>query len=933
MAEPDVAQRRKRSLEFHFVDTFVCPKVEDVREAARLWASKNHEVVGSFRQPYLLPSMQMRTTAACHKCKGCHRFDGKMFEFLACDSEDKAFTNLTATAEERNLVHKAADFLIQQNLKATPTAVHVRLAAWKKPRVLDNVVRAILRWRRKKLSFTTWKCLESEGSFRAMAADKQDPDHGELCFAHMDIGPGRFTWICVLVPFFAALQQTHEQGGLQPCCLTGDFTFRVEILGYCLEAVLADGAPRKRTKTGKLKKRPPHFKNRPVYAFLNLTTQMLLHPSKAFYHICASKILARIFHIWKETEWVQYYRSQYMRQVPTQDSEQEGCQHFLTSTWWFAHVVYTGPQKWMCMAQAACVDLDAVDDDYDVYLDCDKAVPAAGMVTIDLVERVEQIESTPTLRDTRNAHSGYPPTTPLSESPSPEKGRLSQALASPETEVASLLVLPGGFDRKMLVSGDVAEKLLRMGLVEEIQSGVGGRQYAVASPLAEMPPHEQWTQLEKAWPSDDVRHKRMMKMAEAHKDPVAEQEEKADGAEDSKSAGAETASAAAGEAEAPPAGTGPPGTSRTGSAQDRPSPPPLRPGQEEAEDASTGTVVAPRARTEAQAVLLVLRVQGCRSGEACAQAQSKSGTGCISEGGCTEAQRGRGFLRSGLHLPKVAARKRRGEEAAQKVPARKPRVEETSVVGAASSKKELTRKPNVPEVASAKQKAKPASKPSVKEEGASSVTEANVGPVTTVPVKLRCKLWRGAHSFAMVKATGKRPLLTALQKAKQLREMLASLPKSSRGSHDKRDARRLVQRSFTIPVTRFARLAKDTMAELQRDSRLPVRLTEEVADACDTLADALFGQPTFAWLHPCELMICYLLDGDHKVPRHRGNADACTRDFRDFRGVRNGVSGDGSRVVETVTVVGAVKAGVGEGGVGGEGGHALAAFHKYFLCT
>ena len=136
-------------------------------------------------------------------------------------------------------MHKAADFLIQQNLKATPTAVHVRLAAWKKPRVLDNVVRAILRWRRKKLSFTTWKCLESEGSFRAMAADKQDPDHGELCFAHMDIGPGRFTWICVLVPFFAALQQTHEQGGLQPCCLTGDFTFRVEILGYCLEAVLA----------------------------------------------------------------------------------------------------------------------------------------------------------------------------------------------------------------------------------------------------------------------------------------------------------------------------------------------------------------------------------------------------------------------------------------------------------------------------------------------------------------------------------------------------------------------------------------------------------------------------------------------------------------------------------------------------------------------
>ena len=109
---------------------------------------------------------------------------------------------------------------------------------------------------------------------------------------------------------------------------------RNQSAGKRVRAAEADGAPRKRTKTGKLKKRPPHFKNRPVYAFLNLTTQMLLHPSKAFYHICASKILARIFHIWKETEWVQYYRSQYMRQVPTQDSEQEGCQHFLTSTWW-----------------------------------------------------------------------------------------------------------------------------------------------------------------------------------------------------------------------------------------------------------------------------------------------------------------------------------------------------------------------------------------------------------------------------------------------------------------------------------------------------------------------------------------------------------------------------------------------------------------------
>ena len=95
--EKDAAKERKRNLNFCVVDTFVCPKVTDVREAARLWASKNHEVVGSFRQPYLQPSLQMRTTAVCYKCEGCHRFDGKTFEFLASDSEDGAFTKLTVS--------------------------------------------------------------------------------------------------------------------------------------------------------------------------------------------------------------------------------------------------------------------------------------------------------------------------------------------------------------------------------------------------------------------------------------------------------------------------------------------------------------------------------------------------------------------------------------------------------------------------------------------------------------------------------------------------------------------------------------------------------------------------------------------------------------------------------------------------------------------
>ena len=84
----------------------------------------------------------------------------------------------------------------------------------------------------------------------------------------------------------------------------------------------------------------------------------------------------------------------------------------------------------------------------------------------------------------------------------------------------ALLVLPGGsFDRKMLVSGASVEKLLGIGLVEEIQSAVGGRQYAVASTLAEKSVDEQWSQIEKAWPVDDAGRERIMKMAQAHKAP------------------------------------------------------------------------------------------------------------------------------------------------------------------------------------------------------------------------------------------------------------------------------------------------------------------------------------------------------------------------------------------------------------------------------
>ena len=70
------------------------------------------------------------------------------------------------------------------------------------------------------------------------------------------------------------------------------------------------------------------------------------------------------------------------------------------------------------------------------------------------------------------------------------------------------------------------------------------------------------------------------------------------------------------------------------------------------------------------------------------------------------------------------------------------------------------------------------------------------------------RLWRGAHSERMLKATSKHPCRKAVQRAAKLREMLANLPPSKRGDHAKRDARRWVQSSFVFKVKPFTRVAK-----------------------------------------------------------------------------------------------------------------------------
>ena len=82
----------------------------------------------------------------------------------------------------------------------------------------------------------------------------------------------------------------------------------------------------------------------------------------------------------------------------------------------------------------------------------------------------------------------------------------------------SLLVLPGSFHRKVLCTDAAAERLLGLQIIEEIQSGIGGRQYAVAPPLAEKSVAEQWSEILLAWPVDDVVGRaRLLALAQAHR--------------------------------------------------------------------------------------------------------------------------------------------------------------------------------------------------------------------------------------------------------------------------------------------------------------------------------------------------------------------------------------------------------------------------------
>ena len=256
--------RGRRCLKFDDACEWACLKADlpdgeaDVRAAARLWMVSAHEVVGNFSQPALQPSFEWRSTARCQKCSGCFENRGTAFQFLGTLSEDGLFYTLKiakagvcvgeartkaapasgksakyqaqATVEQRQLVHTAADFLLSNGLRPTPTAVQVRISAMGKERIPDAVVRSILRWRRRKFGSGTLKCTETQDDLRAFLSERKDPEGEGLYFAHVNFDP--LMWVCLLMPFILALQKQHESKRLDVWCLTADATFKTEVLGY-----------------------------------------------------------------------------------------------------------------------------------------------------------------------------------------------------------------------------------------------------------------------------------------------------------------------------------------------------------------------------------------------------------------------------------------------------------------------------------------------------------------------------------------------------------------------------------------------------------------------------------------------------------------------------------------------------------------------------
>ena len=265
------AKPARRSLDYHFVEEWgltgragtgagagaagagVGAGAEaPLRGVARQWAELRSERLGQFRTPRLLPTLQFETTVRCAKHVGCHCGTGVVWRFRGRWEEteyrlhvssagehngpvrtltrSRSAASPTLSVEDHQHVTEAAEFLLEKGLKPTPSAVAVRLKAAGHKRVADKPMRSVLRWRQQQFGNATAEFLRSEERFESFASQYKDPDAGPIAFSFLDVRA--FSWVVLCVSFFELLQQQHESGLLSAFCITADFTFNLELMGY-----------------------------------------------------------------------------------------------------------------------------------------------------------------------------------------------------------------------------------------------------------------------------------------------------------------------------------------------------------------------------------------------------------------------------------------------------------------------------------------------------------------------------------------------------------------------------------------------------------------------------------------------------------------------------------------------------------------------------
>ena len=202
----------------------------DVRDAARKWAQKRKEVIGSFTMPRESPADEVITTARCFRCQGCHSGDGSMFRFAGvyqngawslkvaragtCTGDPKKVRKSlsgdsgTLTVEQRAALFEATEKLLSKGLQPTPGALQIQVGEG------FAVERIRAWWRQYKLKhgYSTVAFAESFQDIQKFIETDLCPN--TLSIKHLETEP--FRYVALLIPLLEKVRELNPEE-LWPC--------------------------------------------------------------------------------------------------------------------------------------------------------------------------------------------------------------------------------------------------------------------------------------------------------------------------------------------------------------------------------------------------------------------------------------------------------------------------------------------------------------------------------------------------------------------------------------------------------------------------------------------------------------------------------------------------------------------------------------------